>query len=141
MLNKTALCGLMPHAGTMCLIDELIEWDQERILCRTRSHLSPENPLRNNNRLSAIHAAEYGAQAVGLHGGLMAQAAGDQPQAGLLVGLRGVKLHRPYLDQTDAALTIEAHRLLADRLNLLYAFTLILDHEPVAEGRVAIIKD
>jgi predicted hotdog family 3-hydroxylacyl-ACP dehydratase len=141
MLNKAALCELMPHAEPMCLIEELVEWDQARILCRTRSHQSVHNPLRNNGHLNAIHAAEYGAQTVGLHGGLLAQAAGESPQSGFLVGLRGVKLYRPYLDQTDLPLTIEAQRLLADSLNLLYAFTLTLDRETVAEGRVAIIRN
>ncbi len=139
MLSAQALCELMPHAGAMCLIEELISWDQERIVCRSRSHLNADNPLRHHGRLSAIHALEYGAQAIGLHGGMLAQAAGEAPRSGLLVSVRGVKLHRQRLDDCDDALTIRAQRLLADNHNLLYAFALSLNRQPVAEGRAAII--
>lgn len=139
MLSAQALCELMPHTGAMCLIQELISWDQEKIVCRSHSHLCADNPLRNHDRLSAIHAVEYGAQAIGLHGGLLTKATGEPPRSGLLVSMRGVKLHREHLDDCDDALTIKAHRLLADNHNLLYAFDLSLNHQPVAEGRAAII--
>jgi predicted hotdog family 3-hydroxylacyl-ACP dehydratase len=139
MLKAGELCDLMPHDGTMCLIQELVEWDEEKIVCRTRSHLSPDNPLRTGQRLNAIHAIEYGAQAIGLHGGLLAKTNGTPPRSGLLVGLRQIRLHRKRLDDTDTSLIITAQRLLADPHNLLYAFALTLNQEPVAQGRAAII--
>lgn len=139
MLSRQAICELMPHAGSMCLLDELLEWDSETILCLSLSHLSPTNPLRSQNKLNAIHAFEYAAQAIGLHGGLLAQSAGEPPSSGMLVSLRQAQLHREYLDDTEATLTISAHRLLADSRNLLYAFELNLEHEAVAAGRAAVI--
>ncbi len=139
MLTAEALCALLPHDGRMCLIDELIEWDAERIVCRTRSHLDADNPLRGSAGLDAVHAIEYGAQTIGLHGGLLARAAGEASRGGLLVSVREVELHRERLDDTTAPLIIEARRLLADDRNLLYAFALKLDQEPVASGRAAII--
>lgn len=139
MLSRQAICELMPHAGSMCLIDELLEWSSETIRCRSLSHLSPSNPLRSENGLNAIHAFEYAAQAIGLHGGLLAQSAGQSPASGMLVSLRQATLHRRYLDDTEAALTVSAQRLLADSRNLLYAFELNLGHETVAAGRAAII--
>lgn len=129
----------MPHAGSMCLIEQLISWDEAHILCLARSHLAADNPLRSDNCLSAIHGVEYGAQAVGLHGGLLARRQGRQPAAGYLVGLRNVKIHRPRLDDTKYPLIITARQLLADEHNLLYAFRLTLNDEPVTEGRAAII--
>ena len=139
MLNKQAICELMPHAGSMCLIDELLEWGPETIRCRSLSHLSPSNPLRSANKLNAIHAFEYAAQAIGLHGGLLAQATGEPPASGMLVSLRQAKLYRRFLEDAEAALTVSAQRLLADSSNLLYAFELNLEHEAVATGRAAII--
>jgi predicted hotdog family 3-hydroxylacyl-ACP dehydratase len=139
MLKPEALCELMPHDGSMCLIEELVEWDEQMIVCRTRSHLSPDNPLRTGQRLSAIHAVEYGAQAIGLHGGLLSKDSGATSRSGLLVGLRQIKLHRERLDDSDTSLVITAHCLLADAQNLLYAFALTLNQEPVAQGRAAII--
>jgi predicted hotdog family 3-hydroxylacyl-ACP dehydratase len=74
-----------------------------------------------------------------LHGGLLAERAGAPANSGLLAGLRQVKLYRARLDDSEAPLTIRAHRLLADPHNLLYAFAMDLNREPVAEGRIAII--
>lgn len=139
MITAQALCELIPHAGPMCLIQELVSWDEERIVCRTRSHLSKDNPLRRDGRLNAIHAIEYGAQAIGLHGGLLARRHAEPARSGLLAGLRHIKLHRGRLDDSQASLLIRAHRLLADSQNLLYAFTVHLEQTPVAEGRAAII--
>jgi predicted hotdog family 3-hydroxylacyl-ACP dehydratase len=139
VLTADELCSLMPHAGRMCLIDQLSSWDEENILCLTRSHLADDNPLRRDNRLSAIHGVEYGAQAVGLHGGLLARRHGRRPAAGYLVGLRNVKIYRPRLDDTKQPLIISARQLLADEHNLLYAFRLTLNDELVTEGRAAII--
>jgi predicted hotdog family 3-hydroxylacyl-ACP dehydratase len=123
----------------MCLIQELVEWDQERIVCRSRSHLSEDNPLRSGNQLSAIHTIEYGAQAIGLHGRLIAGPDETGLRSGLLVGLRQVKLHRSRLDDTDQPLIITAQQLLADAQNLVYAFAVHLNRTPLAEGRAAII--
>lgn len=139
MLTAEEICGLMPHAGDMCLIDRLIHWDEESIQCLAQSHLRVENPLRSKNRLSAIHSIEYGAQAVGLHGGLLARRHDKPPAAGFLVGVRSVRLYRQRLDDTDDPLIITARQLLADEHNLLYAFRLTLNDEPVTEGRAAII--
>ena len=139
MLSRQALCDLMPHAGAMCLIDELLQWDSDSILCRSHSHRSPTNPLRGADGLSAVHAIEYAAQAIGLHGGLLAQSVGDAPAAGMLVSLRQTRLSRERLDDTEELLTVSAQRLLADSMSLLYAFEVNLAHETVATGRAAII--
>ena len=139
MLNAKQLCELMPHDGAMCLIDNLLHWDNEHLVCSTETHLRSDNPLRSRDRLSIIHAAEYGAQAMALHGGLLAQQSEQDPVAGFLVSLRGVKLHRERLDDTIFPLLITARKLMADSGNLLYAFDLTLNHIPVAEGSAAVM--
>jgi predicted hotdog family 3-hydroxylacyl-ACP dehydratase len=139
MLTPESLCDLIPHASSMCLIETLLEWDEERILCSTTSHLRRDNPLRGPGHLSILHGVEYGAQAMALHGGLLARKTGETPAPGLLVSLRGVKLHRRRLDDSPFPLLISAHRLMADTGNLLYAFELTLNDAPVAAGRAAVI--
>ena len=139
MKSARELCDLIPHGGSMCLIQELLEWDVERIICRSHSHTSENNPLRSGSQLNAIHAIEYGAQAIGLHGGLLTESEETIHRSGLLVGLRQIKLHRTRFDDADEPLIISAHRLLADSHNLLYAFTVHLNRTPLAEGRAAII--
>ena len=71
-IDKPEIRTLIPHAGTMCLLDNVIDWDDESIVCVTNTHRDANNPLRRHNQLSAVHALEYGAQAAAIHGGLRA---------------------------------------------------------------------
>ena len=64
----TALGGdrirqLIPHAGTMCLLERVVEWTDAMIACRATSHTGADNPLRlnfetfeepNNKRMAAV---------------------------------------------------------------------------------------
>lgn len=139
MLSREEICALMPHDGKMCLIEKLLEWDDDQLVCSTESHMRTDNPLRSNHRLNAVHAAEYGAQAMALHGGLLARESGASPRAGFLVSLRGVKLHRERLDDTTHPMLIRATKLLADSGNLLYDFQLTINEIPIAEGNAAVM--
>ncbi|MCG7982811.1 MAG: hypothetical protein JAY90_08675 [Candidatus Thiodiazotropha lotti] len=138
-LEGEELYNLLPHAGDMRLIDKVVDWDETRIQCQTSSHRNSNHPLRSNGQLSAVHAAEYGAQTMALHGGLLARQSGEQQPGGYLVSLRGVKLHIRYLHELDAPLQIQATQLLADSGNMLYDFVLKTESVLVAEGRAAVI--
>jgi predicted hotdog family 3-hydroxylacyl-ACP dehydratase len=140
-LEGAELYDLLPHAGDMRLIDKVIDWDENHIKCQTSSHRNSTNPLLNDGALSAVHAAEYGAQTMALHGGLLAKQSGNQQPGGYLVSLRGVKLHVQRLDQLDAPLNIQATQLLAGSGNMLYDFVLKTESCLVAEGRAAVIVD
>ncbi len=50
------------------------------------------NPLRLDGRLGAVHLAEFGAQAMAIHGGLKTVAAGGVPRPALLVSVRDLEL-------------------------------------------------
>src|SRR4029453_19855 len=67
-INKAEIRTLIPHSGLMCLLDEVVQWDDQSIACISNTHRDPANPLRRHGRLSAIHAFEYGAQAAAIHG-------------------------------------------------------------------------
>ena len=130
---------LVPHAGNMCLLEQVVSWDQQSVVCSTRSHKSLENPLRSDDQLSAIHAVEYGAQAVAVHGGLLAHEKGEAIKPGYLAALRQIKLHCSRLDEIESALTVAATQLLSDTGNLMYSFTVTADNQAIADGRVMII--
>ncbi|MCU7906275.1 MAG: 3-hydroxylacyl-ACP dehydratase [Candidatus Thiodiazotropha sp. (ex Epidulcina cf. delphinae)] len=138
-LEGRELHQLLPHTGSMCLIDQVIRCDETTIECLSESHTKGDNPLRNDDQLSAVHAAEYAAQAMALHGGLLAQRTGQRQPGGYLVSLRGVTLHASRLDTLHSTLVIHATQLLADRGNMLYHFTVSTNEMPVAEGRAAVI--
>src|SRR5438046_10586757 len=92
-INKAEIRTLIPHAGSMCLLDNVFDWNDESIVCVTNTHRDEANPLRRNGRLSALHAFEYGAQAAAVHGGLRARSAGTAAARGYLAALRDGRLH------------------------------------------------
>ena len=44
-LPRAWIAAHIPHAGSMCLLDEVVAWDDERICCTATSHRDPGNPL------------------------------------------------------------------------------------------------
>ena len=139
LLDREAILALVPHAGAMCLWDEVTEWDAQRIRLRAGNHRDPSHPLRNGGRLHALHLCEYGAQAMAVHGGLRAQAAGGRARPGMLVALRGVELHCARIDTLAGALEGEAELLIDSAGGWQYAFRIAHDGELLAEGRAAVL--
>jgi len=139
MLGRDAILALIPHQGAMCLLDRVIEWDQDRVLLATQTHRSPDNPLRESGRLRAVHLCEYGAQAMAVHGGLSAQADGRAAQPGFLVSLRDVKLNVDFVDTLAGELQVSANRLLESAGSWQYSFEVRHGADVLASGRAAII--
>jgi predicted hotdog family 3-hydroxylacyl-ACP dehydratase len=138
-LNKGEIRKLIPHSGTMCLLDSIVEWDDRSITCISNTHRDFANPLRRKGRLSAVHAFEYAAQAVAVHGGLQACLAGATAPPGYLAALRDAHLHVTRLDDVGSPLEVYAHRLFGDNANTIYECHVSAGGVPLAEGRVTII--
>jgi len=139
MLGREAIAALIPHQGTMCLLDRVLEWDKDRIVLATASHRSTSNPLRLDGRLRSIHLCEYGAQAMAVHGGLSAQADGRTAQPGFLVSLRDVQLFIDYVEALEGELRVSARRLMGTAASWQYAFEVQHQGHTLASGRAAII--
>jgi predicted hotdog family 3-hydroxylacyl-ACP dehydratase len=139
MLGRDAIAALIPHQGTMCLNERVLEWDADHVRLASRTHRAADNPLRRRGRLRAIHLCEYGAQAMAIHGGLCAQAAGARAQPGLLVSLRAVAFHIDFVDQLSGELNVEAERLLDSGNSWQYAFRISHEGRVLAEGRAAVM--
>ncbi len=139
MLAEAQWQQLIPHRDAMCLLDAVVAWDDERIHARADSHRSAANPLRSDGRLRAVHLCEYAAQAMAIHGGLLAQRDGRAAAPGCLVSLRAVRLHVARIDDLRGALDVHATRLLDGGGSWQYAFRVEHAGAPLAEGRAAII--
>jgi len=140
-LNKDQLSTLLPHAGTMRLIDGVETWDAMTIRCRVQSHRDPSNPLRHNGRLDAVAGLEYAAQAMGVHVGLLAEGPSKGPSIGFVGGLRDVVFGRNRLDDCLGDLTIDAERLFADERSFLYRFAIEFQGRTVLSGRASIFLE
>ena len=123
----------------MCLWDEVVAWDAQRIVLRARGHRDTGHPLRWHDRLHAVHLCEYGAQAMAVHGGLRARASGAMARPGMLVALRGVELHVARIDDLEDALQCEAQVLAEAEASQQYAFRITHAGQLLAEGRAAVM--
>jgi len=132
------IATLIPHAGAMVLLDRVEAWDTDGILCRARSHLDDDNPLRRDGRLAACCGLEYALQAAALHGALIA---GGVPQrAGYVAALRAVALHVDRLDVPGfGELRVAARLERQEDTGILYALDIrAADGAPLVSGRAAI---
>lgn len=145
MLNRDAIALRIPHQGRMCLLDSVLEWNQDAIVCQAFSHQAPDHPLRAHDRLGAACGVEYAAQAMAVHGALAAEeaagdgASGTPPRAGYLASMRSVVLHVERLDTVLAPLLVKAERISGDANTVLYSFTVHADAHLLLSGRAAVV--
>lgn len=139
---------LVPHAGAMCLLEQVISCSAESIQCETSSHLNPANPLRRNGHLSGICGIEYAAQAMALHGALRSTgAAGTQmgspqlerPRHGYLVSVRGIECQTRYLDTIATPLKVHANHVFGDASSMVYSFAVASGEKALVTGRAAVM--
>jgi len=128
------LRGLVPHTGSMCLLSRVIAHSEHDIECVARSQMAPDQPLRRDGQLSALHLVEYAAQAVAAHGALISGGV----QRGMLAAVRGVRLHVDRIDDIEADLEVHATRQMAQANGSLYDFRVHAGGRLLCEGRIAI---
>lgn len=128
----------IPHQGTMCLLDSVQQWSDEDITCRARSHRCADNPLRGGERLGIANGIEFAAQAMAVHGALLA---GDDapPTVGFLTSVRDVQWQRSRLDDIDGDLIVHAQRISGNATSLLYRFDLRAGEAVVLSGRASVL--
>ena len=131
--------SLVPHQGAMCLWQRVIAHDASHARVATDNHRAPDHPLRSDGMLKAIHLCEYGAQAMAVHGGLLARARGGVVKAGVLVALRGVQLHVARIDNLEGELIGVAELLMYSDSSQQYGFRILNGGKVIADGRAAVM--
>ncbi|HSD40035.1 MAG TPA: 3-hydroxylacyl-ACP dehydratase [Rhodocyclaceae bacterium] len=141
-LERQQIAARIPHSGDMCLLDSVEQWDADSIRCTTLSHRNSNNPLREQGRLGAACGVEYAAQAMAIHGALLAGLSDDtRPRAGFLASMRDVQFHVTTLDDVTDALRVEATRLTGDGQSILYSFSVSAGNKALLAGRAAVVLD
>lgn len=134
--TRAAIAALVPHQGTMCLIDRVEACDATDIVCRASTHRDPAHPLRRDGRLPAVCGLEYALQAMALHGALTAGA----PQgAGFLAALSGVALAVERLDDVATELRIAATALAQESRGFIYRFEITADGRALLSGQATVV--
>ena len=146
-LDHDAIARRVPHQHRMCLLDAVIAWDNNAIACETHSHTAADHPLRAHGRLGAACGIEYAAQAMAVHGALVAEhlAADDSvavaPRSGYLASVRSVDLHVDRLDTFAEPLAVTAERITGDDNTVLYSFAVSAGEKVLLNGRAVVVLD
>lgn len=140
MLDRTWIAAHIPHQGKMCLLDKVVDWSPQLIVCHAVSHTLDDNPLRAHGRLGVCAGIEYAAQAMAVHGALLADAQ-TAPRQGYLTSVRSVSFHVARLDDLPHPLQIRAERLSGDDQLILYQFTVHHESLCLLEGRATVVLD
>jgi predicted hotdog family 3-hydroxylacyl-ACP dehydratase len=122
----------------MCLLEEVLSWDDAHTRCRSSTHRSPDNPLRAHGRLGAASGIEYAAQTMAVHGALVASAAGGVAPPGLLASVRGVQLNVDRLDDVAGDLVTHVKWIAGDARTAMYEFSVLTNEIVLVAGRAAI---
>jgi predicted hotdog family 3-hydroxylacyl-ACP dehydratase len=145
-LSKADIATRIPHSGPMCLLDRVVSWNNETIICEANNHRDAGHPLARDGALDTMAAIEYAAQAMAVHGALIAENAalitqGDGPKMGYLASVRDVSCAIPFLHEFAAPLRIEATRLMGEETRVLYEFRVSAGEQLCAQGRAAVVLD
>jgi predicted hotdog family 3-hydroxylacyl-ACP dehydratase len=133
-LDRAQIERLVPHAGAMCLLDDVSEWDARSIRCGSAGP-GAQHPLARDGAVPSIAACEYAAQAAAVHGALLDGA--GQSRSGMLAKLTQVELHG---SRFRGGGPINVHAELLSRVpeGCLYAFDVDSSGHPVASGRLMV---
>lgn len=138
LIDRAWIEAHIPHKHDMCLLEQVLEWDAHRLCARAISHLDQSNPLRSHDRLASVCGVEYAAQAMAVHGALLASEQ-EAPKAGFLASIRNTELHVARLDDIASDLLIEVERFSGDANNILYDFTVRAEDRLLLTGRAAVV--
>jgi predicted hotdog family 3-hydroxylacyl-ACP dehydratase len=129
----------IPHRGTMCLLDGVLHWDAGGVRCVSRAHRSLDNPLRARGRLDAVCGIEFAAQAMAVHGALVAPVLHLESRVGYLAAVRSVEIYVARLDDIEDDLIATADRQGGDTTAVLYAFSLSAGGRRLLAGRATAV--
>ena len=134
--------ALLPHAGRMRLIDRIVSYDEQEIVCESNSHRATDHPLAEAGVLSIICGVEYGAQAMAIHGALLAPSDSDaRVRHGYLVAASDLRWSVERLDQCAAPLVIKAVSEFRADNQVAYRFEISASGTALLSGRASVVLE
>lgn len=138
VITRSAIAKLLPHSGSMCLLESVTEYDATRIACTVRDHHDHAHPLRHDGHLPITAGIEYAAQAMALHAILTRQNSAVSNTTAMLVQLSDVRWSCDALDQHIAPLVIRAEQTNALGNSANYHFQLLDKEGVLIEGQMLV---
>lgn len=140
LYNRSELVDMLPHSGSMSLLDTVVEYSSERIKCTATSHRDPQNPLRINGRLSIYSGVEYAAQAMAVHN-YLSRATGEvrDPKQGVVAVASKLRAHCSAIDCLSSAVEINVAVVDETGDSALYGFMISSSSTRLLEGRLLVM--
>ena len=137
-MGREELQSLIPHSGSMCLLDSVVDWNDDSIACETSSHLRENNPFTKQGRLDSVLLVEYGAQAAAVHAGLIQNGMGEGGTA-YIGAVKNLQIFEQVVDQSISMLNVSAQCILNNKDGAIYQIECGGDNRPVISARVVLI--
>lgn len=139
LMDRAAIAGSIPHGDGMCMLDELLAWDSDKVHCASRAHRRPDNPLLEGGRLHCACLVEFCAQAAALHSVLLEQGLGV---AGLayLGAIKQLELPRRYVAPDVETLQIEARCAVNNAGGAIYRIEARAQQQMLLRGRIVLVR-
>jgi len=134
-LQRSDIARLIPHSGSMCLLDSVAHFTEEEIVCTSTSHRDRKNPLCEAGEIPVLALVEYAAQAAAVHAALVGAGIGDERIA-LLGAVKDIVFDNGSVSSRIAQLQIAATALLQTTDGAVYRFTVEGDGEALVTGRL-----
>jgi predicted hotdog family 3-hydroxylacyl-ACP dehydratase len=140
-IDRSAIAKMIPHSGSMCLLDGVLRWDAVSVLCLSKRYSDGDNPMRRSDgTLGTSCGIEIAAQAMAVHGRLLAGSTAP-PGKGYLASVRDVVLHTDRLDGSKGDLMVEATLLMGNLAGASYRFTVMRDGIELLSGRAVVLLE
>jgi predicted hotdog family 3-hydroxylacyl-ACP dehydratase len=134
-LDRSQIERVVPHAGAMCLLDAVTQWDKTQLTC-TSAAPGPDHPLADGGRVPAVAACEYAAQATAVHGALIDSM--QSPRAGMLASLIDVRLHQASFPLDTGEVLVQASLRSRSADACLYSFEVSASGVALADGQLMV---
>jgi len=129
---------VVPHRGTMRLVDRLVAWDGDSVAVELR--VPEDGPFSHAEGVPAWVGVEYMAQAIAAWAGCHARAAGREPSIGFLLGTRRYESRTPWF-AAGTTLRVEAVReLLGDNGLGMFRCRILGDGGELATANVSVFE-
>lgn len=138
MTRYPPIVELVPHRPPMLLLDRVLSYDGERVVCETV--LEAGSPFVEQGRVPAVVGIEYMAQAIAAGAGLSARDSGETTaRMGFLLGCRDLAIAVDSFQVGDR-LTVEARRTWGEKELGSFACQVRRGDEILVEGALTVYQ-
>lgn len=136
LMDRARIAALIPHGESMCMLDEIVAWDETRIHGRCHNFANSTNPLFENGQLDTVLLIEFGAQAAAVHSALIQSQLGESRPA-YIGAVKDIELFTAMADNSTA-LELHLHCLLSSGQGAIYELVAQQAENTLLRGRLTL---